>query len=59
MDGPPPVIVYNQQCEKALTFVVLRHDLVFGVFSSPMHALLKMGNPELTITYQEHMRDRR
>lgn len=55
----PPVSVYSETGQEQLTFVVLKHDQVIGVFTSPMHALIKMGEPELADAFQRHMRDRR
>lgn len=54
----PPVNVYGPQGEERIAFVVLKHDQVYGVFTSPMHALIKMGDPNLTSAFQAYMRDR-
>lgn len=55
----PPVSVYDWQGKETLSFVVTRNDQVFGVFTSPMHALIKIGDPLMMEAYQAHMRDRR
>lgn len=55
----PPVSIYSRDGHESFAFVVLRNDQVFGVFTSPMHALMKMGDHELAHRFQRYMRDRR